>query len=507
MAENIYSMFRTSVEHHGNRPFIRTVNNESTYNDVHEKTKSFAARYQKAGLESGDTLGLILDNCPEFISAYLGAVRQGIEVACLNTSLQGDSLAHLLETANISVVLSTDELLESIESTCSEAGVHRMYSLTEDTKWESLQDGAIPAPACPDEESVATLLHTSGTTGYPKWCELSHKYFLRLGQFIADGFEISSTDTVFNPLPLYHINPLGYYLIGSITAGATVGLVERFSVSNFWKHVRSLEPTIVILHMAPKNMILNETSPGDATDHNIRVMFPADAEFGEKFGIPKMVTGYGSTEAGGLTHINKFNHVPELPAGEDLSQLAGYPRRDIEVRLVDKDGNPVSRGQHGEILIRPMETGVIFDGYRGAPESTIAAWEGLWFNTDDIGYIDSDGALHFVGRKGNSISHKGEFVNVDLVEALLESHSAVEQAVVVGEPDDVVGSRVKACVLTAGDVEPQTLVRHIESDIPSYMLPEYVDFIESIPRIEGTKKVDRKALQERTHDAVWRRSE
>lgn len=506
MANDIYSTFRTAVDHHGERPFVRTLSDESTYEEVHERVELFAAKFHEAGLEPGDTLGFFLDNRPEFVAAYFGAVRQGIEVACMNTSLKGDSLAHLLETANISVVLSSDRHLERIESTCEHSGVQSLYSLTDGTEWQSLQGSSVPDPVSPDETEVATLLHTSGTTGYPKWCELSHAYFLRLGEFIAGGFEISSEDTVFNPLPLYHINPLGYYLIGAVTAGATIGLVEQFSVSNFWNHVHTLDPTVVILHMAPKNMILSETTGADAPDHNIRVMFPADADFGDTFDIPKMVTGYGSTEAAGLTHINKFTHNPELPAGEDLSQFAGYSRRDIEVRLVDEDGSPISRGQHGEILIRPREPGVIFDGYRGAPESTIDAWEGLWFNTDDIGYVDSEGALHFVGRKDNSISHKGEFVNVDLVETLLESHPAVEQAIVVGEPDEVVGNRVKACILSSDDVEPTTLIEHIEPDIPTYMLPEYIEYIESVPRIEGTKKVDRKTLQERDLDGVWRRS-
>lgn len=506
---DIHSTFEERVDAHGDRPFVRTLERAHSYAGMADRAETFAARFVEAGLDADDTVGFYLDNSPDFVAAYLGAVRQGLTVACLNTSLRGESLEHLLETGDVEALLSTDDLLAEAGGSCADAGVDATFSLSEDTDREPLPDARseAPPPAVPDERAVATLLHTSGTTGLPKWCELSHAYLVRLGEFIASGFEITRSDTVFNPLPLYHVNPLGYYLFGGMTAGATLGMVPGFSVSEFWEQVRALDATVLVLHMAPKDMVLERTTAYDATGHDVRVMFPADETFMRRYDIPKVVTGYGSTEAGGLTHLNKFTHSPDLPREEDLSQYAGYPRRDVEVKLVDDDGYPVSTGTHGEILVRPVRPGAIFSGYHGAPATTLEAWDGLWYNTGDIGYRDADGALHFVERKADSITHKGEFVNVDLVESLLESHPSVDRAFVVGEPDDVVGERVKACVLPSEGVDPSGLVDHVAGDLPGHMVPEYVDVIDRVPRLDGTEKVDREALRQRDADPAWRRQE
>lgn len=502
-----YSTFETRVEAHGDKPFVRTLEQVHTYDSMATQAETFASRLAAAGLGAEDTVGLYLSNSPDYVAAYLGAARLGVTLACLNTSLRGESLEHLLRTGDVDAVLSTDDLLADVAGACREADVTATYTLSEGTDHRSLPaaSGAPPDPVAPDERSVATLLHTSGTTGLPKWCELSHAYLVRLGEFIADGFEMTPSDTVFNPLPLYHVNPLGYYLFGGMTAGATLGMVPRFSVSEFWEQVRALGATVLVLHMAPTDMVLERTTAFDATGHDVRVMFPADETFMQRYGIPKVVTGYGSTEAGGLTHLNKFTHPPDIPREEDLSQYVGHARRDVEVKLVDEEGYAVPDGTNGEILVRPREPGAIFSGYHGSPETTLDAWDGLWYNTGDIGYRDEDGALHFVKRKDDSITHKGEFVNVDLVELLAESHPAVSNAFVVGEPDDVVGERVKACVLTEDTIDPATLIDHVAGDLPAYMVPEYVDDIEEVPRIDGTEKVDRQALRQRSTDLAWRR--
>ncbi|MFB6178225.1 MAG: class I adenylate-forming enzyme family protein [Halorientalis sp.] len=507
MIDDIYQTFETRVTAHESRPFVRTTEETYTYGQLADRAETFATQFREIGLEAGDIVGFFLPNSPAFVAAYLGAVRQGITVACLNTSLRGESLTHLLDAGGVETLLSTDDLLEPVADTCTDAGVTSLYSVTADSDWAALPEGSgeTPAPVRSDDRAIATLVHTSGTTGLPKWCELSHAYLVRLGEFIADGFEISGSDTVFNPLPLYHINPLGYYLFGGLTAGATLGMVPRFSVSQFWQQVHSLDVTVLILHMAPKDMIVERTTADDAAGHDVRVMFPADETFMQRYDVPKVVTGYGSTEAGGLTHLNKFTHAPDIPTEEDLSQVAGYPRRDVEVTLVDDDGYEVPQGTNGEIRIRPRQPGTIFSGYRGAPENTLDAWEGLWYNTGDIGYLDEAGALHFVERKADSITHKGEFVNVDLVETLLESHPAVTHAFVVGEPDDVVGERVKAAVRTADEIDPAELIEHVASDLPAFMIPEFVDVIDRVPRLEGTEKVDRTALRERSREHAWRR--
>lgn len=504
--DDIHSLFAQRVTDHPNRPFLRTLDGTLSYETVAESVDRYARAFTNEGLDSDDILALFLDNRPEFVYALLGAAKVGVTTACINTEMRGEGFTHLLEQAGVSTIISSDEHLGSHAETTKKTCVRRSLSVTPDSDYQPIseltetEDGNV-SPATPDSTERAMLLHTSGTTGLPKWCELSHSYFLRLGTYVSDAFEIAPTDVVFNPLPLYHINPLGYSFFGGLTSGATIGLVERFSVSRFWDQVDTLEASVVVLHMAPKNMILSRTTADEAEGHSIRVMFPADRDFMRRFDIPKMVTGYGSTEAGGLTHTNTFTRVPEsLPNEENLSQFAGSPRDDIDVRIVDEQGKTVKRGRQGEIYIRPNSPGAIFDGYYREPEKTISTWEQLWFNTGDLGYIDDDGLLHFVGRIKDSISHKGQFVNIDLVESILEEHPAVEHSVVVGVADDVVGERVKATIVRTTEVAPTTLKDEVQPKLPSFMVPEYIEFVDAFPRIEGTEKINRSAIVERGVD-------
>jgi crotonobetaine/carnitine-CoA ligase len=506
---DVFSLFAQRVDDHPEREFLRRPSGTVSYSEAADAVDAHARALAAVGLEAGDVVALFLENSPEFIYTVLGAARLGVTAACVNTEMRGRGIEHLLNQAGATTIVSTDEYLTEVAADLNETLVDRRLTITDEPTHESIaalsSEGTLP-PRKDRAGDLAALLHTSGTTGLPKWCELSHEYFLRLGTYVADRFEIAPTDVVFNPLPLYHINPLGYYFFGGLTSGATLGLVARFSVSQFWEQVRTLGATVVILHMAPKDMILSRTTAADAGGHDIRVMFPADRAFMRRFEIPKMLTGYGSTEAGGLTHTNKFTHIPEsLPDEEDLSQFAGEPRADVSIRIVDEDGDPVDGTRQGEILVRPEAHGVIFDGYHAEPERTVEAWDGLWFNTGDLGYRDEDGLLHFVGRIKDSISHKGQFVNVDLVEAELESHSAVEQAVVVGIPDDVVGERVKATIVPHSDVEPEELLKSVEPHLPSFMVPEYLEFVDAFPRIEGTEKINRSEIAERGVNGAWHR--
>lgn len=507
LSSDLFAHFQDQAMDYSQQTFLRLPDEMISYESVAESAHTFGSVFDTLGISDGDVVGIFMENRPEFIYALFGAFYRGALVACINTDMRGEGLAHLVKQAGVDVVVSTDDLLAETGEIFSEAGVDTNLSVTVGTKYtpisSEMSDISEPERLEVTSRDSAVLLHTSGTTGLPKWCDISHEYLYRLGEYVSGQFEIAQSDTVFNPLPLYHINPLGYYLFGSLHVGATLGMVEQFSVSQFWDQARMLDATVAILHMAPKDMILDRTTADDAVGHNLRVVFPADREFMHRYDIPKMVTGYGSTEAGGLTHTNKFSSVPStLPDEEDLSQSAGQSRCDISFRIVDEDGTPVPTETQGEILVRPDRPGVIFDGYYGEPEKTVDAWDGLWYNTGDLGYVDEEGLLHFVGRISDSISHKGQFVNVDLVESVLESHFAVEQVVVVGVPDDVVGERVKACIIPSGEIDPEKLVSDVTPDLPEFMLPEYVEYLDAFPRIEGTEKINRTALREKgTSDA------
>src|SRR5262249_45751891 len=133
---------------------------------------------------------------------------------------------------------------------------------------------------------ISAYIHTSGTTGRPKFCALSHGYFLRLGRFFADSLALSRHDTVCAPLPLFHINPMGYGVVGALTAGAALLSMDKSPAPQFWPAVKAHGVTALVLHAPPANLLKAKTTAEDAAGHQVRIGFLCDPGFLRQFDVP-----------------------------------------------------------------------------------------------------------------------------------------------------------------------------------------------------------------------------
>ena len=170
--------------------------------------------------------------------------------------------------------------------------------------------------------------------------------------------ELTAADRMLAPLPLFHINPLGYGIVGALTAGADALTVAKFSASGFWPHVREHGITAMTLHAPPVEILKRATTADDAAGHHVRTMFYADGEFMSRFGVPLAVSCYGSTEAAGVSHLHQWRLGDDVPA--DASRYGGATRADVQDRL-DSDG---------QIHVREREPGTLFAGYFPTANST-----------------------------------------------------------------------------------------------------------------------------------------
>src|SRR6202034_4295354 len=202
--------------------------------------------------------------------------------------------------------------------------------------------------------AIASYMHTSGTTGLPKFCAQSHGYFLRLAAAMAGALDLGPADRVLAPLPLFHINPMGYGIITSLLTGADALTVRRFSASGLWPAVVRERVTVLILHAPPVEILKKATAPADAAGHRVRTMVYADAAFLARFAIPAAVSVYGSTEAGGISHLPRWSAGDDTPP--DASRHGGPGRADIEWRV----------GDSGVIFLREREHAALVDGYVAA---------------------------------------------------------------------------------------------------------------------------------------------
>jgi acyl-CoA synthetase (AMP-forming)/AMP-acid ligase II len=325
-------------------------------------------------------------------------------------------------------------------------------------------------------------MHTSGTTGTPKFCEQSHEYFIRLGRFIADSWCLSDTDTVLAPLPMFHINPLGYGVVGGLTGGADVLGLTGFSASSFWRTVVDSGTTFLVLHAPPVEILKQATRRDDAAGHRVRGMFFADVEFLETFEIPLGLSAYGSTEAGGLSHTWVWRRGDDDRLAEGASRYGGRARHDLEWKVTGD----------GEIHVRGRRSGVLFSGYRSSGE-LVQPFDDGWFATGDVGRVDDLGNLVFIERRSESIRVKGEYVPIGYVEQRFTAIGGLRDLAVWRRRSELVDDEVVLYVV--GTEVPLDEIRAVSEQLPKFMRPSAVVHIGEMPRDTGVGKVRRRLLE------------
>jgi crotonobetaine/carnitine-CoA ligase len=445
-------------------------------------------KFAGAGLRAGTRTALIGNTSPGYFLAWLSLQLAGVEVAMVNPSLPDALIQEMLSHLSLDGVVWVNEppRIQVEPSACHLDASHL-------GEGKLLMNGReIVAAGIGGElgglsrrlEDVAGYMHTSGTTGTPKFCTQTHRYFLALGRFVADSMAISPADTVFAPLPMFHINPLGYGVVGGLTGGADVLGATRFSASRFWKTVKDSQVTVAFLHAPPVEILKKATTPEDAAGHQIRAVFLADEEFLRTFRIPMTYSAYGSTEAGGLCHIWTWRLGDHCPHPEGMSRYGGLPRHDVEWDLTDD----------GEILIRGKEEHILCSGYQTARGLVGLTDEDGWFHTGDLGRKDEHGHLIFIERQAESIRVKGEYVPLTYVERIFAEIEELEEVAVWRRESELIDHEVVLYVVAREGLPREKLAQKAET-LPSFMRPSAVVCIPSMPRGAGVGKVSRRKLE------------
>jgi acyl-CoA synthetase (AMP-forming)/AMP-acid ligase II len=451
------------------------------------RARDGAARMLAAGLLPAGRAALVGETSTAYLLAWLALHLAGIEVALINPALPRDLLADMLAELQADAVVWVGQ--EAVTSTAPTAQHLDASQLTEGVILRghavlpSRANDTQPPGLSRSPEAVAGYMHTSGTTGAPKLCAQTHTYFLRLGRFIADALAITPADTIFAPLPMFHINPLGYGVVGGLTGGADVLGTAKFSASRFWPAVRGMGATVVFLHAPPVEILKKATTAQQAAGHILRCAFYADAEFLERFQVPTGYSCYGSTEAGGLCHIWTWHKGDRCPHPEGMGRYAGSPRHDVDWDL----------SEDGEILVRGRQANVLCSGYRTrAGLQPLEAADG-WFHTGDLGRRDEDGRLIFIERRAESIRVRGEYVPISFVERTFAEIPAVEEAALWRRASPLADHEAVLYVV-ASDGLPLDAIRRTAAALPPYMRPAAVVRLQTMPRLAGVGKINRRLL-------------
>ena len=475
-------LLRDRAARYPDRDLLRMSSRRLTFTEFDLEVDRVAAGLLAAGVNPGEAVGVMMRNCPEFAILWLACMRVGAVEAPVNTAFRGAGLQHLVDLCGCKLLFIDDEFLPALAEV--RHGLDRLERvITRAELSEAFKREPHPVPAV-DPSLPAQIFFTSGTTGRSKACVFDGRYAVRHAENFVREYEIREDDVLYNPFPLFHIDASVLTLAPAIVRGCTAALGERFSATRFWEEVDELGATVFDYMGATLTMLWKAEPRPDDKSHSPRlgwgVPMPDFApEFEERFGL-RLVEGYGLTDAG-------------VPVFHPLSQ----PRRpgscgkvvsEYDMRIADD----------GEILLRAKEPGLLTLGYLGDPEATAAAFEGGWFKTGDIGRIDDEGWVYFLGRKKDSIRRRGENIASFEVEEVVEAHPAVLEAAAYGVPSDLTEEDVMVTVALrpGAELAPTELVAWCEARMGRHMVPRYVEFVTSLPRTP-TEKVEKYRLRER----------
>lgn len=446
---------------------------------------------------------MLCTNGIEMLDLCLACGWAGAIAVPINVAARGPQLAHVLDSADPSVLAIDHDLVEHLDVVETDlprlAQIWTIGDPVSPGAWRGTAISPLPDPASPAAahpcrpQDPFAILFTSGTTGPPKGVICPHAQFWWWAVLTGGQLGLTASDRLYTVLPLFHTNAINTFW-QALVAGATYVLGERFSASRFWSQLVEAEATVTYLLGTMVHILQQREPVPDETRHRVRIALagatPADLveAFTQRFGIT-LVDGYASTE----TNMVMSNWIDGHRPG-----TMGKPLEQFEAKVVDQHDFELPPGEPGELVIRHREPFSVASGYFGAAEATVEAWRNLWFHTGDRVVRDSDGVFRFLDRIKDAIRRRGENISSYEVEQALLSHPQVAAAAVVPVPSELSEDEVMAFVVPADGIAivPEELIRHLEPRLAYFAIPRYLEFVGELPLTENGK-VRKPVLRER----------
>ncbi len=461
---------------------------------------------------SGECIGILLPSSKEFVASYFGILFAGKTPVPLNPLYSSAQLSYVIKDANLNTILT----LSPFEKILNEQGIKPIYLD------KMAGAGLKPAPTVEDiepyignDDDLAALFYTSGTTANPKGVMLTHKNIVSNLQGCVPRFHFTEHEIMLGTLPLFHTLAFTTTLALPIYFGATIVYTGRFSAPKALEAIMKHKVTFVVAVPSMYRVLLRTIesplaptlspkgrgegggvlSPRGKCRYDISSVrlcttggepVPKDLieSFNRIFSFP-LIEGYGLTEASPVVSVNS----PE----NNKPCTAGQPLHNLQVRIVDDGGNDLPANKNGEIWVKGPN---VMKGYHNMPEETrrTVTPDG-WLKSGDIGRLDEDGFLKITGRKKELIIISGENVSPYEIEDVLSHHPKVFEVAVVGVQDKVRGEVPKAYV-SLHEHENCTeaeLKEFCKGRLPPYKIPRYFEFRKELPH-GPTGKVLKRAL-------------
>jgi crotonobetaine/carnitine-CoA ligase len=482
------------------------------------------------GVTKGERVATLVDNSPEALLAWWGAVRAGAIGVPINTAFKGYYLRHQLQDSGSRVLVVERDLVDRAADVVGEVeGLEHVVVVdpgaddssgadvpsmagTKVHRWADLLEAPADAPRVDCRPSdLGTFIYTGGTTGPSKGCMLSHNYHAALARQIGICWQRTPDDVVWTPLPLFHFNALTTAVLGALIYGGRSAIYRRFSVSGFWPEMNRVGATItsslgtmayLLAHDVDRPEMPRSGRP--EANRTLRLMaavplpVEVDSVVRQRFGIQTFSGAYGVTEASLVSW--------QPPGTTNRPNAAGVINEEyFDTRVFDDDDREVPRGVEGEIVLRPKRPHVMFEGYWGRPEATVETSRNWWYHTGDVGRIDEDGYLFFVDRKADYLRRRGENISSFEIERVLMAHGALADVAVHAVPSELTEDdlKVTATIREESSITEEELFRWCLDQVPYFALPRYIEFRDQLPRSPVGRVLKRELRAEGVTAATW----
>jgi long-chain acyl-CoA synthetase len=487
---NVAEMLERSAQGYAGKPALVTPRGETlTFAELSERAGAVAAGVREAGVGPGDRVGIAMANVPAFVYSYFGILRAGGVVIPLNPTLTVPEVRRVLDDSGASLVTGVAPAGDAAQAAATEAGIRYVDA----SAWPGTPTAPETHPA--NDDDLAVLAYTSGTTGEPKGVMLTHGNLLAnvQQQMSIPDAHVVPEDVILLSLPLFHIFGLNVTLGLLTKTGATGILTDRFEPVECLRLIQEHEVTVMF--GAPTMYTALVATPGadqyDLSSVRLAVSGAAPLQpevlqrFKELFGVD-VYEGYGLTETSPTLTSNRMADVPRPGS-------IGKPLPGVEIRLVDEAGEDVELGDPGEILARGPN---VFKGYWNKDDETQRAFSGDWFRTGDVAVQDEDGYLYIVDRKRDMVIVSGFNVFPSEVEQALAENPDIAEAAVVGVPHAYTGEAVKAFVVLepGASATRDEIMADVQTRLARFKCPREIEIVDKLPHLL-TGKVLRRALR------------
>lgn len=437
------------------------------------------------GVRPSDVVAVMLPNRIEFPVLWLAILKAGATMTPINTTYRQEDRNHLIAHSGAVAFIGEAAAVRSVDDD---------RDRLENLSWLATPEQLSATPDDPDAVALppvhsyatANIQYTSGTTGMPKGCVLSHAYWIRFGAaFLHHGPRLTDSDRILTAQAFSYADPQ-WNVVATLLSGASLTILEKFSPSRFWQQVCAARTTFFYCLGAMPTLMLKSPPSTFERAHTVRMILCSaippqrHAELQERFGTP-WFEAFGTTETGADLIVD-----PAEQAGLVGSGSLGRPVRGKEARVLDAEGRPLPQGEVGELALRGVG---MMERYHADPEATAEAFRGGSYHTGDLVRQDAQGRFSYVGRTKDMIRRGGENISAAEVEAVLQTHPDVVLAACVPAPDETYGEEIKAfVVLRKPDVAGQgaavgmeALQAHVAARLARFKVPRYWEAVDALP--------------------------